>query len=135
MTTSKLERRELPVKRYPIITVDTANPDPTTAINAFLWCMTRARELRLMPPTEHGLAEHLFRETASVIFYSSMRGVVAIVGDDDLVNDDDDLEFIKFVTERKQKALKERREKAVAAVAEIAALLDRAQQEPTDGQT
>lgn len=99
------------VRRFPTITIDTKNPDPTEAINAFLWCMTKARELGMLPPTEHTLAEHMFRKDAKLIFYSSAGGITALCMDEDALDDDDAFEMIEFVAARRKKNLAAKRER------------------------
>ena len=93
-------------------------PDPTTAINDFLWSMSKARSLGMTPCTEHTLAEHLFRRDAKVILYSSMNGVMALVGDDDLFEADDDLLLLRLAAKRKRE--RTRRAKAVEAIEGLA---------------
>jgi hypothetical protein len=108
-------------RRYGFQTVvDCGSPDPTNAINAFLHNMNKARSLGMIPRTEHVLAEHLFRGDAKVIFYSSLKGVMSIVADDEILSDDDDLEFLKWIVERKKAHLQRRREKAAIAVETVA---------------
>lgn len=105
--------RRLP-NRFPIITVDTNNPDPTNAIIAFEWCLAKARELGMSPPTEHHLAELLFRQQAKIMFYSSMNGVTSLVMDeaaaDDLL-DDDTIDFVMSILRRRAKARREQKER------------------------
>lgn len=125
--------------RYPAITVVTSNPDPTDAINAFLWCMAKARELGMMPSTEHVLAEHLFRKDASLVFYSSSGGVTALCMDEDALSDEDTFEMLQFVAERRRKRLHEKREaEALAAqeaedTAALTALAEAEQDAPAQG--
>ncbi len=103
-----------PVARmYPEVMVDTSNPDPTKAIDAFLWCMVKARELGMSPPTEHVLAEHLFRKSAKVIFYSSMSGLTSLVMDEeamDDIGDDDMFDFMMSVLKRRKEGRRAKRE-------------------------
>jgi hypothetical protein len=99
--------------------VDRDNPDPTDAINAFLWNMNKARSLGFTPSTEHIMAEHLFRGDVRLIFYTSLGGVVSIIADDDALDADDTFDTVKFMFER-IKARKQRR-KAATAVGEFAA--------------
>ena len=112
-----------PPKSYPIITVHTINPDPTNAINAFLWCMSRARDIGMSPPTEHALAEQLFRKDARIMFYSSMNGVASLVMDDEAAGelaDDDTFDFMISMLRRRAERAKARR----AEQAELAAQVD-----------
>lgn len=89
---------------HPMITIDTNNPDATKAINAFLWCMLKQRELGLVPPTEHTLAEHLFRKDIRLMLYSGgVKGKLAICMDDIGLSDEDDIELIEFFAERRRK--------------------------------
>lgn len=94
---------------YPVITVDTRNPDPTQAINAFLWCMAKAKSIGMLPPTEHTLAEHLFRKSANLIHYSSMSGVTALCMDEDAMTDDDQLEMLQWIAQRRVQRVRERK--------------------------
>lgn len=100
---------------YPVITINTRDPDPEMAINAFLWCLHRARDLGFVPPTEHCLAEHLFRKDAKVIFYSSSSGVTSIVMDEASLNNLDEDDTFEFITNMLQRQAQRRREKRNAA--------------------
>lgn len=104
---------------YPIITINTSNPDPTNAINAFLWCMAKARELGMMPPTEHILAEHMFRRSAKIIYYSSMSGVTSLVMDEEAADGleaEDALDFAIAVMKRRKERHREKRAAVDASV-------------------
>lgn len=101
----------MPLK-YPTFQIDTRNPDPTVAINAFLWTMAKARELGMMPKTEHQLAAELLSGDARCLFYSNSGGVQSIVMDDDALSDDDAFEMIIWIAERQKKRRKEKREAA-----------------------
>ncbi len=99
---------------YPKFTIDTSNPDPTQAISAFLWTMAKARELGMLSPTEHSLAEHLFRKDARTILYLNSGGICSLVMDDEAL-DDDTFEQVLEVFVRQRRRWRER-----AAVEDVA---------------
>lgn len=94
--------------QYPTITVHTSNPDPTLAINAFLWVMGKIRALGMQPKTEHTLAEHLLRGDAKIIFYSNEDGVISLVQKDKSIDDIDAYEVLEFIIERRKKRAREK---------------------------
>ena len=96
------------------VTVNTANPDPSWAIHAFLRVLEKQRALGLIPPTEHALAAQLLSKSAKVLFYSSASGISALVMDDDALTDEDAFEMIEFVMTRRKERLRERREAEAA---------------------
>lgn len=100
----------------PIITIDTNNPDPTKAINAFLWCMNKALELGMVPPTEHTLAAHLFRKSAGVVFYSSAGGVTSIVLDNEQVGDELDDEMLDMAVQIIRRRRKAKRDAPITPI-------------------
>jgi hypothetical protein len=102
--------------KYPAITVATWNPDPSNAISAFLWCMAKARDLGMVPPTEHTLAEHLFRKDAKLIFYSSCGGITALCMDEGALSEEDSFDMLLWVAERRKKRLAEARAAAASAI-------------------
>ena len=95
--------------QVPTITVQTSNPDPTPAVNAFLWVMSKIRSLGMIPKTELTLAEHLLRGDARIIFYSSAGGIMSLVQSDESIDDEDALDVLEFIMERRKKRLQERR--------------------------
>jgi hypothetical protein len=97
--------------QFPTIAVQTQNPDPTPAINAFLWVMPKIRSLGMTPKTEYTLAEHLLRGDAKIIFYSSADGVISLVQSEASINDEDAFDMLEFVMRRRKKRLQERRAK------------------------
>lgn len=105
--------------RYPIVTVNTVNPDPTDAINAFLWTLQKARELGMSPPTEHLLAEHLFRKDVKIMFYTNSGGIWSLVMNDEAELDEDDM--FDLYTELVSRIIKSRRARKAAKVAKEAA--------------
>lgn len=104
------------VERTTLLELD--SPDPTKAINAFLWNMNKARSLGFTPKSEHVLAEHLFREDVKLIFYSSANGVISLCGSEDVLDEDDSVEILKFVVERRRESIRKR--KAAVAIGEYA---------------
>lgn len=92
------------------------SPDPTKAINAFLWNMSKARSLGFMPSTEHIMAEHFFRGDVRIVFYSSSGGVISLCADDDALDSDDSFEAVKFIMERVAARRKGRREEAAEQI-------------------
>jgi len=90
-----------------LLTIDLDSPDPTLAVHAFLWAMSRQRALRLMPRTEHTLIEHLMREDARVLYYSTACGLVSIVEGKDSPMDDEGLdemvEVIHLLAKRRKR--------------------------------
>lgn len=96
------------MSQYPNIMVQTSNPDPTMAVNAFLWIMNKIRSLGMVPKTEHTLAEHLLRGDAKIIFYSSAGGIISLVQDQESVDDDDAFDVLEFIMERRKRRATER---------------------------
>jgi hypothetical protein len=111
----------------PVYRIDTNNPDPTSAINAFLWCMNKARSLGMTPPTEHILAEAMFRGSVSCMFYTSgQTGTMSLVCDEGSLTDDDSFEFMMELAKRRKLRLQERKkaeqeEREASAVQELEA--------------
>lgn len=116
-------------KQRPVM-VDIDDADPTAAINAFLQNLNKQRELGLCPRTEHVLAEHLFRGDAKIVFYSSARGIISLVESDDMLDDDDAMETLLFIAERRKK--RKAKKAAEAASAMSAGTAETAQQAQGD---
>ncbi|SES09009.1 hypothetical protein [Sphingobium sp. YR768] len=74
------------MSQYPNIVVQTANPDPTMAVNAFLWVMNRIRSLGI--------------------------GIISLVQDQESVDDEDAFEVLEFIMARRKKRAQERRDAA-----------------------
>jgi hypothetical protein len=98
--------------------VDCRSPDPTNAINGFLWNMYRAKELGFTPSSAHMMAEHFLRGDVSLVFYSSSGGIISLAADDDALDNDDSFEMVKFIMERVAARRKARREKEAAIAME-----------------
>jgi len=78
------------------IVCQTTDPNPAQPILAFLWSLDAARKLGFTPPTEHVLAEHLFRKNAKILFYSTMDGVFSLVSSEPYVDEMHD-EIIQLI--------------------------------------
>jgi hypothetical protein len=95
------------------IMVDTHSPDPTNAINGFLWNMHRAREIGFAPSSEHMMAEHFLRGDVKLVFYSSAGGILSFAADEEALDSEDSFEMMQFMIERVAARRKAKREKAV----------------------
>jgi hypothetical protein len=116
--------------------VDCRSPDPTNAINGFLWNMNRARELGFAPSSAHTMAEHFFRNDVKLVFYSSASGTIALCADDDALDADESFEVIQLVMERvKERRRKLREEREAASAIEAATAGETTQIGSTEGES
>jgi hypothetical protein len=114
------------------IIVDCNSPDPSNAINAFLYNMNKARALGFTPSSAHMMAEHFLRRDVSLVFYSSAGGIISLAADDETLDSDDAFEAVKFIMER----VAERRKRKREAAKEAATGIEAAEGEsPSDAQT
>jgi hypothetical protein len=128
--------KSAPVYRAPTeLMVDCRSPDPTNAINGFLWNMNRARELGFLPSNAHTMAEHFFRDDVRLVFYSSAFGTIALCADDDALDADESFEVIQLVIERVKERRRKLREEREAASAIEAASAGETRSGSTEGES
>jgi hypothetical protein len=100
------------------VQIDLESPDPTDAVNAFLWNMRKAKELGFVAPNKWMMAEHFFHGEVGLVFYSSSGGTIALAADEAALDSDDSFEVMKFVMGRVAERRKAKRQKKSESPAE-----------------
>jgi hypothetical protein len=97
------------------LTIDLDSPDPTNAINAFLWNMNKARALGFTPPNKWTIAEHFLRDDVSLVFYGAGGGTIVLGADEVALDDKESWAFVMQLIERVTERRKAKREAESAA--------------------
>lgn len=80
--------------------IDLDSPDPTEAINAFLWNMNKARSLGFTPPYKWVVAEHFFRDDVSLLYYSARGGALLFNAKDETFDSEESWDFLRTLMDR-----------------------------------